>query len=385
MIIERLNRIEEIEDIEMGFFHECGRHPLNISGWGVSKEFEAKMLGVLDIPDVEDWIGYQYTYCISDTVNSVVKYKLGLEVFSEDICPVYFMNNTIAIMNVANFLQKKGIKKQGIVNPAYFSVKQSASICRIESIDFSLFRAGGLWHIPVQEILSQGVQAIWITSPIFSTGEYYSDQNIHEIEYLLANNVMVIIDESFCLLGNELFPKLHPNANIVSIYSPHKAICINGLKFSVVLCSSVYRDFFEQWSDVLSGNLPPSSICAISHFLTENFDYCKASFLEFINPAKEYAIAHIHEYDNLQFSEISIGNLATLFITNIKASEISSANFTALLMRRTFAYFLPGFLHGFYGPLESCFRINFALDSKDFRAALIRILDFIRDFYVPQF
>jgi aspartate/methionine/tyrosine aminotransferase len=377
MFIPRLNQIEEIEALEEEFHKEKGIYPTNVSSWHVSPSFTALMQRTIHLPKNTEWIKYKYTYNLPQGVNISVKQKLGLNKISDDVAIVYFPNNTISIVNIVNYLCRSGISSVGVVNPAYFSVVHATSLSGQRCQEFSMKNIQGDWHIPVNELLKSKVQAIWITSPIYSTGIYYSEENIHEIELLLQESIMIVIDESFCLPGHELFPRLFGKGDIISILSPHKAICINGLKFSAVLCSRELQDAFEQWCDVFSGNLPPSSVSAIFHFDSDNYNICYHAFNDYISPVKAFVHSLPAQFQRVSCDTRFKGSLATLFINGISNEVFNSLAFTKILMCKTYALFYPGFLNGFNESHEPCFRINLTLDSPDFRASLTRILKFL--------
>lgn len=379
MLIKRLNNIEEIIALQENYFNDNGIYPLNVSNWTVSDFFRKKMEPIFQHNTTYSPIDYLYSYSITPEIKKNIMCKLGakeMPIFKKTC--IIFPNNSLSIVNICNLLHKMQYKKIGILNPAYFSIDACLRTYNLHSIPFYITRQQGKYIIPFKEITSAKIDALWITSPIYSTGVPYDHDNMEIIEKILRSGILVIADESFCVKGQELICKYSQYKNFLGIYSPHKSISFNSYKFSTVICDNSYEDFFEQWLDVFCGNLPQTTIAAIYHYLSDNYDACYQAFQVFIKHAHDEVISILKKYPNVEYDNLMYGNLMTLFINNLNYDQSRDIKFMNNVIQRTHALFYPGYLNGFSKEMGFCFRINLALYHPDFIAGLERLLLYLR-------
>lgn len=377
MLIPRLSEIDQIYSYEQEFYQKVGMRPYNISSWHVSKQFREWMLQHIDPPSFGNVIDYTYTYSIQSDLRHSVMRKLGVNACN-DAFLLFAPNNTTAIVNVVNLLKARHCKKVCIVNPAYFSVAQTFHALDVPySLEYMVrTERDGHFELPYDRIIANEYDAIWITSPVFSTGQYLDTQEIQKIQKLMAQGKLVVADESFALPGKELVRCLGISDCFIGIYSPHKSISCNNLKFSAVITSDDYADFLEQWADVLEGNLPQSSCSAILHFVSVNYDDCLNAFLQFTAETYRYVQPFLHG-DNIQVDQAPFGSMFTLYFRNISNKEARGRKFYEQLYASTFTGILPGYLNGFNEEYGLCFRINMALDGTEFRQSIQRIVPYL--------
>ena len=72
----------------------------------------------------------------------------------------------------------------------------------------------------------------------------------------------------------------------MGLYSPHKAVCVNAIKFAAIIHATTYSSVFQHWSDVLIGGLGSSVQCALAHFVGANFSQYQEEFLQYIGNAR---------------------------------------------------------------------------------------------------
>lgn len=378
MYIERLNNIDSIIDLQNKFYKEHHIFPYNVSNWTVSNEFRNTMEQVFHLENDISPIDYLYSYNISRETREKIMLKLGLK---ENIVPyktcVFFPNNSLSIVNVCNLLQKKAMKKVGIINPAYFSIAACLDTCKINHKSLSVKRINQEYIFPLEEVLAEKFDAVWITSPIYSTGTCYSETEINKIKVLLETGILVIADESFCIQGKELVRFFAKYDNFIGIYSPHKALSINSYKFSVIVADIETEDFFEQWLDIFCGNLPQATIAAIYHYLSDNFEECHDAFEFFISNSLNVLSDILHKFDNVSTDNIIYGNMMTVYIAGLDYNSTQQLNFIQKVIECTHTLYYPGSLNGFSDDFGMCFRINLALYSPQFLSALQRLLIFL--------
>ena len=381
MYIERLNNIESIISLQNDFYKTHGIAPINVSNWTVSKKFRDAMEHCFRHSNDISPIDYLYSYNISRNMKNSVMETLGVEksILARKTC-IFFPNNSLSIVNVCNMLQKMKRKNVGLLYPAYFSIESCMNTYGITCTPIYTKRINGTYRIPLDEIQNKCLDAIWITSPIYSTGTCYSATELMKIDSLLKTGILVIADESFCIRGHELIRKYANYENFIGIYSPHKAISFNSYKFSVIVCENSFEDMFEQWLDVFCGNLPQTSIAAIYHYLSDNYLQCNEVFDKFITNAMSAVRNILQNYENVETDDIVYGNLITIFMKKIDSNLAKDLSFMQDVITNTHALFYPGYLNGFSETMGFCFRINLALNSPEFLAGLQRLLQYLNKF-----
>jgi len=380
MQIKRLNNIEQIIALQENFYKSNGIYPFNVSNWTVSSYFRKNMEKYFEYNFSNSPIDYLYSYSITDEVKYNVMQKLGIPKFEQKnrVC-IFFPNNSISIVNVCNLLQKIHCKNIGILYPAYFSIESCLNSYGVTHTSFYVTRHNGHYRIPIEEIMNSNVDSIWITSPIYSTGTTYCSDDIIAIEFMLKNDIIVIADESLCVLNHELIRHFSKYDNFIGIYSPHKAISFNSFKFSALVCDDSYEDFFDQWLDVFCGNLPQTSIAAIYHYLSDNYTTCYNAFETFINKARKDVLAILKNFPNIETDSHIYCNLMTLYIKNLDFKFSKDINFLNEIIQHTQTLFYPSYLNGFSEEIGFSFRINLALYGPDFLASLQRLLVYLSD------
>lgn len=375
MLIERLSDIERINALEADFQRTTGVEPFNVSSWTVSENFKAKFLQCFRPPAIGNAVDYVYTYSFTEELRHHALNKLGVEDTSNAMLLI-LPNNTIAIVNAINLIKLCGCKRVCIVNPAYFSVSQTLQSMGLSFHTASMVRHEGRYVLPFEQILSEGYDAVWITSPVYSTGVYLDTSEISKIRLILDHGLFIVADESFALHGNELIREIGVHRNFLSICSPHKSISCNGIKFSGIIASAEYEDFLEQWVDVLCGNLPLSTQVALNHFLSDNYDECQKLFLAEMEATRQ-TFQPILEGNHHTTDRTATGSLLSVYFDNIPFEYTKTNVFFQNLMKNTYSSILPGWLNGFGPESNLCFRVNLALDGIPLRQSLIRIIRYL--------
>lgn len=380
MLIKRLTDIERINELENKIQKITGIEPFNVSSWAVSESFKKQFLQCFRPPAVGNAVDYVYTYSFTKELRNRALTKFGVR--PQDVDHAMFLvlpNNTIAIVNAANLLKLCGYRKVCIVNPAYFSISQTLRSMEIPFSTINMERHGGKYSLPLEQILSGDYDVIWITLPVFSTGVYLEAAEIEKVKTLLKQGYFVVADESFALRGRELVREIGIHRNFLSIYSPHKSISCNGIKFSGIITSEEYEGVLEQWVDVLCGNLPLSSHIALRHFLSDNYDECCEVFQAEMETARQ-ALKPLLEGMHYTTDWTSAGSLLTLYFDNVPFAYTKKNEFFLDLMKNTYSSILPGWLNGFGPDTNLCFRVNLALDGTSLRQALARIVRYLELF-----
>ena len=371
MFINDIFFMDNIFDIEKRISIQCNNQITNLSFWNPSKEYVNMIQRILPVQKLTNLFEYVYTYNIDKETRGKVIEKIIDRHENSQMC-MLLPNSTLSILNIINYLKLHGYKRLWIFQPSYFSVEEACSIFKIPVTKVPLSYTNGKYEISFNLSKIKLDEAIWITSPIYSTNCYPDKKMINTINNLTASNHLVIIDESLNINGYETIRQLNLNKYLFGIYSPHKSLFINGLKFSAIICNKENDDFLEQWIDVLGGALPTSSINAVEHFLSENYDLCKSEALKWFDENKRIIIKVLRQYPFAKIDTLdSIGPYLTV---NVNALSLNSLELIEELIKESFVSIIPGFLNG---NRESSFRINLSLYKHSIGCSLNALLSAI--------
>lgn len=377
--VNEILMLDDIFKVEKNFESATHMHVTNVSHWDCSQAFQDHMSKALSLPTTSLPWNYRYTYSIPMNIRQQVLKNLGVNINEmQSIMCLLLQSSTIAIINLVNFLVNHKRKRLCILQPAYFSIAPCCSIFSLnygmEYISFKNKKA----KIPVDKIIKGGYDCVWITSPIYCTGCYYNKEQYNDIMLLKDAGLTIIFDESLALPGKELCRSIPLNKNVFAIYSPHKAISINGLKFAAIICDKSYEDFFEHWVDVFSGALANSNCDAIFHYTSPNYlRECFPAYKEYINKTKASVYKTVEQFPFSSILSNSDGPYITVFTDLQIKNTITLVDFFSDLIHKCFASFIPGAINGFKNTERLCFRVNLTGDIFEMPNAVGRILSYL--------
>ena len=368
MYIEDIFFMDKIFEIEKDISLHYNKPVTNLSYWNPSDVYTGLMLETLTPQSLTDIFQYVYTYDIPIKTRNAIIEKLTGKFDNTQMCMI-LPNSTLSIINIVNYLKLNNYRRLLILQPSYFSIEEACKIADFEivKIPFNLD-----YTLPSEILNADELDAIWITSPIYSTNLILDKSIIYEINKLTANNRLVIIDESLNINGFETIRYLKQNKYLFGIYSPHKSLFFNSFKFSVIICDKSNDDFLEQWVDVIGGSLPGSCISAIKHFLSPNYDLCVQKAKNWFEQSNLIIMEIIKKYPFVSIdTEQSIGAYVTINIPDI---PLESLEFIKVMINETLVSIIPGFLNG--NP-NCSFRINLSLNHHVIANSLTSLLEFI--------
>ena len=362
-MIEHLDKIDTIRKYEERYKRETGKKPFDVSHWDPGNAYVERLYNVLRIPDYNFSCNYNYSYELSESTVKKTIEKIYGNSYNE-CYGVFFSNSTSAILNIASFIKNHNIQRVCILEPSYFSLPLVFYQFDIDFIKINLEFTDNQFIIPIEKILTSGCEAIWITSPVFSSGVYFNSEEITKLNYLIDKSIYIISDESVSILGNEIGKKLKPSLYHISLFSPHKTIVSNSLKFSIVICHKSFEKEFNNWTDILSGGLSLSNVVAINHFLNPNYFICLDVLKQHTtNARKELLKLFNNSEQGLLLS--SQGQYCTLFYQNIPFNKSQTDNFIHNIIYNLGVSLVPGYLNGYDKDFGFCFRINLCLNPNE--------------------
>jgi aspartate/methionine/tyrosine aminotransferase len=363
--------IEMLEAVEDAYAKRFGAAPFNISHWDPSDEFETEMLAFLEIPSLGSLTAYRFSYQITET-DSVITKLGGVTGLHRGL---FTPSTTTSILCVLNWLKKRGMNQLIAMCPAYFSLSHVCHRFGLELKRAYMKRSDACFALPPPgSRIWKKPSVLWLTSPVYSAGVYFSEEDIALVKNLLESGWTVISDECLALPGQEMIRAIGRHPNFVSIYSPHKAVCINGIKFSVVIFNAKHLGFMERWADVWYGGLGCSSSLAIAHFLSPNFDSYLAQFLQAVS-CQRILIDQLCKGPHVELDAAAKGHFISCYYPTVSSRLGNSRKFLEQLVNATGGSLISGNRSRFGRELGFSFRVNLARGGPRFRPTLARIID----------
>lgn len=374
-LIPHLEEIKEIRQIEQRILKETNIPVVDISHWNSGDMYKEIILSQYNANMPLNISDYHYSYEYNNSQKFRVLYQLMGSTENNLDC-VFIHNATSAICCIADYLKKHEYHKICILEPSYFSTYACLSSFGLNVCKEPLpFDNDGNIEFPYDYIIKKKYDVVWITSPIFSTGIYFSENQIARINELEKEGILLVIDESAASPNFTLTPNLCYNENIISIFSPHKYLAINSIKFATIICPKSACKYFEDWIDVFIGGLPISTCTAIEHYLSPNYEQCLKIHDEYI----ESNIQQIQEicslfpdnyYHGAYSNYITMCNKAIPYINSLKDINMYD------IMRKTHTSFTPGYINSFSEKWGFCYRINLTLDKPVLKNCLGKLFNY---------
>lgn len=375
--------MDDIFSIEQRVEQEYGIHIPNVSYWDSSSDFQKHMTQALVLPPQSLPWNYYYTYSISKEDRLQVLKHLGVQMQQlSSTMGLLLQSSTIAIVNMVNLLVHFNYTRLCILQPAYFSVASCCSMLSLKYGTEQISFADGKPQIPIDRIIEGGYDSIWITSPIFCTGYYPDKKFLKDIEFLKSLGLTLVFDESLALPGKELIRSFPVNQKLFAIYSPHKSIAMNGLKFAVIICDNFYEDFLEQWVDVFSGALSSSNRDAVLHYITPNYlENCYPAYKTYINHTKKIVSDIVEQFPFASMLPATEGHYINIFLDLKIQRKKELFSFLNDIIHKCLASFIPSSLNGFDPCQGFGFRVNLTGNILELEGALGRIMKYINTWY----
>jgi histidinol-phosphate/aromatic aminotransferase/cobyric acid decarboxylase-like protein len=185
MLINEITFLDQIFELEKKKKNLDHIDITNISHWNPSHSYKQYIERYIKLDFHQDIFDYVYTYDLTQNQRIQIMQKLGVQNPKDSMC-LLNSTGTSTIINLINFLKLHNYRKLGILTPSYFSVEQSCKICNLtyEKIPLEYFH--GKYFIPLQKILENYYDVIWLTSPVYSTGISFDSA---ELKQLICNDL----------------------------------------------------------------------------------------------------------------------------------------------------------------------------------------------------
>ena len=384
MVVHEMLRIDELDELN-ALYRLVDRYreqnhtgPFNLSHWDPSAETIEELSKYLRLPLPTSPSPYVYPGDLK--YQEAVMDKLGLHPTQGGLT---VHAGTTAILFAMWWIKQIQVRSLTIVCPAYFPVFHAAKAMGVRHKIVFMERVDGRWMIPQEKVenrlrKARGAEAIWITNPVYCTGKYLGEPDLRYLQQLLDAGVAVVADECLSSSGHELTRMFGAYPKFLGLYSPHKSVCLNSVKFALLAFDARYQQFFRDWADVLVGGLSSASQIALIHYLGENFEVYKKAFL------KNASDAHLSVHQLLRSRGLTvemdadpIGHFATCYFPWISAGSGNDAEFMKNLMNETGALVIPGLRNHFSAAHGFNFRINLARACPQFYSSFVRVIQYL--------
>jgi histidinol-phosphate/aromatic aminotransferase/cobyric acid decarboxylase-like protein len=377
--------IRELEDLAIlyrlvdEYQSRYGAAPYNISHWDPSGETLSTVLKALRLPQSPLVAPYIYPGHLG--IQQDIVRRLGT--FAAEQSCLVVPTGTNAILFATWWLKTLGCTHLLVVCPAYFPAFYAAEIMDLRCTKLYMRRENRSWLLPKDQILAAIRKtpleiAIWITNPIYCTGKYFDTADVEFLKSLLDRRIAIVADECLCAVGHEVGPNLSDSDLFLGLYSPHKSVCLNAVKFAAMVFDVRYRQLFTDWADVFVGGLAASTHSAVLHFIGDNFSHFQHAFTDRINPVRTAVAQIVRDCGtSLDIDDGSIGHLITCYAPRIRGDAGDQPTFLREFISETGAVVIPGIRNHFSPELGFTFRLNLARACPQFYSALHRTVEYL--------
>lgn len=373
--VAELDELQQIEAVAARHVATFGSEPLNVSHWDPSAPFAAKLAGALELDHRGDPLAYIYSYGL-DCRETLLR-RLGFN--PERKGCLITPSGTVSMLCAVNWLAARRREKLSILSPFYFPVLHQARQLGLSVNKQFMQRRDGRYQLPADPGWTSAPphEVVWLTAPVYCTGTPLAEHDRQRLREFLERGGTVVADECLARSGTELGRELGEYPGFIGIYSPHKSVCLNALKFSAVVFDREHETFFDQWADVLYGGLSLSIMVAIRHFLSDNFRLYAERFFEEVRLALAFVKQMAERCPKGEFDHDPAGHFVTFYLPHLAAAAGKDEDFLWNLCRSSSTIVIPGLRNHFDPAVGFCFRINLALDGPQFRGGIGRLFSFL--------
>lgn len=265
--IDAVTRLDEIEDLSARFERRHGFSPEAISHWDPKPDFEEQISSWLaEIPPAVSLVRYVYSSYLNldETIRSRLREPQGR---GFALTP----SGTSSLATVLTYLANVGIKNLHIVTPSYFAVEAVAKILGLKVSFWQVERIGGRYRLP-RNLKVASKSAVWLTLPVYGASSYIPNDEVAANIDVIREDAVVVVDESLAYPDKNDFRSIVTLDRVLRISTPHKALCVNGEKVSIISFPEHLSATFNSWNDCFAGGIGSSGLRALQFFLDEAYD-----------------------------------------------------------------------------------------------------------------
>jgi aspartate/methionine/tyrosine aminotransferase len=372
--IPEVQLLDDLLEIARGYEIRFGTPPTNLSHWDPSPRYAAEVSSRIPLPDTSDLASYVYSYDLPG--RDRIATRLG---FPPSVGCHIAPSGTVALACIGHWLRRcKRVRRVVVLCPAYFCILHYYPTLGLEvetvPLEFS----------PVRYRLPQGLveamrpdEALLVSNPVYSTSVRLEEEDLQALRELVARGGVVVCDETLAVPGTEIGPALRSRGDVVGVYSPHKALLVNGVKFCALVHPSEASDFFDGWSDVQYGGLPYSSAVALQHYLSDGFPETLDEARKLRAQAHAAVQSIVRQVPDCHVDPLPDGVFVSCYLPAISADLGEDREFMLHLVEGCGTFIIPGIRNHFPASCGFSFRLNLLRCDDEFMGALVRLLQFL--------
>lgn len=376
-MIGELALLDDLDSIAAQYALNHGEMPENVSHWNPGASYSNAILPFLSLAPDTDVVDYIFTEQLAQTPQVLASYGLT----GSQHGGIIVANSTASLALVLHWVAATGRRPVLAPTPIYFSVPHACSNLNIPFDHYSMQRTSSGFRIPptLFDRLNHGnPSVVWLTNPVYGTGCSFADADLDMLESLLKHGHLLVADEAYAHPSCALSSRFGTHPQVIYIYSPHKSVNINALKFSVISCSTTISDQLEQLVDIVTGGLGVSSRTAISHFLSHAFSdlvqyYC-GYLSSSISRLRELCLPTRGVLDN----EVA-GHFLTIYFPHLPSKCGYDKEFMTTAVTAAGAIFVPAQRCLLTPDVGLAFRVNLTRACPSFWGSLGRLLEVLSE------
>jgi histidinol-phosphate/aromatic aminotransferase/cobyric acid decarboxylase-like protein len=369
---------EQLELIEAEYEARHGIAPFNVSLWDPTSDFIGRLgtQPILRVPSSP--FEYVFSYRVPSTLKREIAKKLG---YTDDRAVLLTPSGTTANLVVLNLLRQLGKEHLKVVLPAYFQVPIAAQEIGFKVTCDHMREGNSGWTTPDLSALDPRIDVVWITHPIYGVGDSFSPDSMQALLTYMAAGGLVVGDECLCMVGTEVGRQLGRHVGFIGTYSPHKSVCMNGVKLGTVIAAPAHLAALENLSDIWAGPLTRMSVADAEHFLSPNFDEMQVAVEAKLMVSETTLRGICKQFDCTLLG--AKGPYRALRANGVSRDLELSLSYVSKLIHGTGTSFIPSFVN--LGPHDApfSFRVNLTRGGIPMEAALNRLLKAIRSDSMP--
>lgn len=266
--IEAISRLSDLEALAHKFRQSRGYFPELISHWDPKLELSARIEAILSDrpPHISSLVDYVYSGYLQ--IDARIRDRLKER---DDRGLLLTPSGTTSIANVLGYLRNTSCNHLHIIAPAYFAVEALAATFEIEVSFSEVVRANNGYVLPEPTMLPVK-SAVWLTLPVYGTSCYIEPSHVAHYIDSLPEQVVLVLDEGLAFLDKELLSQVRTMSRVIRISTPHKSICVNGEKVSIITFPEHLTDGLDAWSECFAGGIGAGGSRALQHLGSDNYD-----------------------------------------------------------------------------------------------------------------
>lgn len=315
--IEAIARLDDLEELEEAFYKENHYRPELVSHWDPKQEYAQEIQGwAVNRPPIRSIV--QYTFSSYLNIDEAVRHRLGE---SANRGLVATISGTTSIATMMIYLSNIKVDHLHVLVPSYFAVEALAKTLSINTHFHKMKRAGGRYSIPSFS-MPPGRSAVWITLPIYGASSYIAAIDVANFVDALPQDAIVVIDESLAFVDRPSVSKIKTMHRVVRISSPHKALCLNGEKVSIISCPDHLTDCLNEWSECLVGGIGASGLSALQFLATSGFEFAIAKARALLGTLATRLKKVVGERPTISLDEECDGHFRMLYWPNLSSAKM---------------------------------------------------------------